>query len=160
MEKHLTANCGMTPQYKATKRYQELHRRLGLCVSCSRKVKTGMVRCRVCLAKTREQWMTRHSLFCAECRKLLKPEERWRGKRFHKLGAEKRQSRRYPQIHRSAALAYRAVVNRCVKELGGVPVLLDFFSVFVSCSINHFCNQLWCIELSETHLRYHHCLPD
>jgi len=110
VKKHLTANCGMTPQYKATKRYQELHRRLGLCVSCSRKVKTGMVRCRVCLAKTREQWMTRHSLFCAECRKLIKPEERRRGNRFHKLCGQKRRA----QVHRAATLAYR----RRHRELG------------------------------------------
>ncbi len=107
MEKHLTANCGMTPQYKATKRYQERHRRLGLCTSCSRKAKTGSFQCRVCIAKAKEQWRVSHPLFCAECRKLIKPEERWRGKRFHKLYAEKRQSRRYPQIHRSAAIAYQ-----------------------------------------------------
>jgi len=106
VEKHLTANCGMTPQYKATKRYQELHRRLGLCVSCSRKVKTGMVRCRVCLAKAREQWMASHPLFCPECRKLIEPKERHGGKRFHKQCSQKRRLRMYPQQHRSAVHAY------------------------------------------------------
>jgi len=96
----------MTPQYKSTKRYQERHRRLGLCVSCSRKAKTGMLRCRVCLERTRLWRMARHPLFCGECKKLIKPEDR-NGRKFHKLCAEKRQSRRYPQIHRSAALAYQ-----------------------------------------------------
>ncbi len=96
----------MTPHHKASKRYRERHKRLGLCVSCSRKVKTGMVRCRVCLAKTREQWMTRHSLFCAECRKLIKPEER-HGEKFHKLCAQRRRARIYPQRHRLAVLAYQ-----------------------------------------------------
>ncbi len=96
----------MTPHHEAIKRYRERHRRLGLCTSCSRKAKTGSLQCRVCLAKTREQWMTRHSLFCAECRKLIKPEERWRGNRFHKLCGQKRRAR-YPQQHRAATLAYQ-----------------------------------------------------
>ncbi len=64
----------MTPQYKATKRYQERHRRLGLCVSCSRKAKTGMLQCRVCLARMRNRWMARHPKFCPECGKLIKPD--------------------------------------------------------------------------------------
>ena len=97
----------MTPQYKATKRYQERHRRLGLCASCSRKAKTGMMRCRVCLAKAREQWRASHPLFCAECRKLIKPDERHSGKSFHKLCGQKRRARMYPQRHRLAVLAYQ-----------------------------------------------------
>ncbi len=96
----------MTPQYKATKRYRERHRRLGLCVSCSRKAKTGMLQCRVCLARTREQWMARHPKFCPECKKLIQPEDRNRN-RLHRLCAEKRRARWYPPIHRSAALAYQ-----------------------------------------------------
>ncbi len=93
----------MTPHHKANKRYRERHRRLGLCASCSRKAKTGSFQCRVCIAKAREQWRASHPLFCAECRKLIKPEERWRGKRFHKLCGQKRRA----QVHRAAALAYR-----------------------------------------------------
>ncbi len=97
----------MTPQYKSTKRYQERHRRLGLCVSCSRKAKTGMLRCQVCLARAREQKMAQHPKFCPECRKLIKPEERHNGKRFHKLCAQRRMARMYPQRHRLAVLAYQ-----------------------------------------------------
>ncbi len=101
------ANCGMTPHYKATKRYQERHRRLGPCVSCSRKAKTGMLECRVCLARTRELWMARHPKFCRECGKLIKPEERHIGKKFHKLCAQRRMARMYPQQHRLAVLTYQ-----------------------------------------------------
>ncbi len=97
----------MTPQYKAIKRYQERHRRLGLCVSCRRKAKTGMLRCQVCLARAREQSMARHPMFCLECGKLVKPEERHGGKRFHKLCAQRRRARRAPLTHRSAVLAYQ-----------------------------------------------------
>jgi len=91
---------------KRAKGYQERHRKLGLCVSCSRKAKAGMVNCGVCLAKAREQWRASHPLFCAECRKLIKSEERWHGNRFHKLCGQKRRAR-YPQQHRSAAIAYQ-----------------------------------------------------
>ncbi len=96
----------MTPQHKATKRYQERHRRLGLCVSCRRKAKTGMLQCQVCLARAREQMMAQHPMFCPECKKLIKPEERHRGKRVHKLCAQRRRARIYPQRHRLAVLAY------------------------------------------------------
>ncbi len=50
--------------------------------------------------------MERHPLFCGECKKLIKPKDR-NGRKFHKLSAEKRQSIWYPQIHKSAALAYQ-----------------------------------------------------
>ena len=93
-------------QLDINKKYRERHKRLGLCVSCSRKAKAGMVQCRGCLAKAREQWRASHPLFCAEGRKLVKSEERWRGNRFHKLCGQKRRAR-YPQQHRSASLAYR-----------------------------------------------------
>jgi len=96
----------MTPQHKATKRYQERHRRLGLCTSCSRKAKTGTLQCQVCLARTRELSMVRHPMFCPECKKLIKPEERHSGKRVHKLCAQRRKARIYPQRHRLAVLAY------------------------------------------------------
>jgi len=87
------------------KRYKE-HKRLGICVSCSRKAKTGLLYCQFCLARIRKWRITRHPLFCGECKKLIQPEDRNR-KRFHKLCAEKRQSRRYPQQHRAAAVAYQ-----------------------------------------------------
>ncbi len=91
---------------KRAKGYQERHRKLGLCLQCSRKPKAGLLYCQVCLARMRERKMLRHPLFCPECKKLIRPEDR-NGRIFHKLCAEKRQSRRYPQIHRSAAIAYQ-----------------------------------------------------
>ncbi len=91
---------------KRAKGYQERHRKLGLCLQCSRKPAPGFVSCRVCLEREREMRMERRPLFCGECKKLIKPEDR-NGRKFHKLCAEKRQSRRYPQIHRSASLAYQ-----------------------------------------------------
>jgi len=94
------------PMSEASKRYQERHKRLGICVRCNRKATTGFVTCRVCLERTRKWRMERHPLFCLECRKLIKPEERWRGNRFHKLCGQKRRAR-YPQQHRATALAYR-----------------------------------------------------
>ncbi len=91
---------------KRAKGYQERHRKLRLCVSCSRKPKAGLLYCQVCLARMRERKMLRRPLFCPECKKLIRPEDR-NGRKFHKLCAEKRQSSWYPQIHRSAALAYQ-----------------------------------------------------
>ncbi len=88
------------------KRYKE-HKRLGICASCSRKAKTGFIYCLVCQARIREQMMVRHPKFCPECWKLIKPEERTDGKRFHKLCAQRRRARIYPQRHRLAALAYQ-----------------------------------------------------
>jgi len=101
-------------QLEINKKYRERHKRLGLCPSCSRKAKAGMVHCRVCLAKAREQWMASHPLFCAECRKLVKSEERWHGNRFHKLCGQKRRARKYLLTHRLASLAYQ----RRHRELG------------------------------------------
>ena len=94
-------------QDSGIKRYRERHRRLGLCTSCSRKAKTGSLQCRVCLARARQQWRASHPLFCAECRKLIKPEERRHGNRFHKLCAQKRKARTYPRVHTSAVIAYQ-----------------------------------------------------
>jgi len=102
------------PQPERNKRYQERHRRLGLCPLCSRKAKAGMVHCEVCLRRTRERWKIHHPLFCEECEKLIKPEERRNGKRFHKRCAEKRRATKYPQQHRLASLAYQ----RRHRELG------------------------------------------
>jgi hypothetical protein len=94
----------MKPLPNAYRRYRERHIMAGLCVECSRKPATGLLDCRVCLEKLRERRMARHPKSCPECRKLIKPEERHIGKRFHKLCVQKR---RYPQQHRSAALAYQ-----------------------------------------------------
>ncbi len=94
------------PMSEGSKRYQERHRKLGLCLQCSRKAKAGLLYCQFCLARMRERRMVQRPLFCPECKKLIRPEERNR-KRFHELCAEKRQARRYPQIHRSAVIAYQ-----------------------------------------------------
>ncbi len=97
----------MKPILSAYKRYRARHIKAGLCVQCSRRAAKGLLHCRVCLAKTREQSMARHPKFCPECRKLIKPEERRRGNRFHKLCAQRRRARMYPQRHRLAVLAYQ-----------------------------------------------------
>ncbi len=95
------------PESEATKRFGARHRRLGLCVNCSRKAKTGMLHCQVCLTRMRKWRMTRYPLFCPECRKLIKPNERHSGKGFHKRCSQKRRLRTYPQQHRTAAIAYQ-----------------------------------------------------
>ena len=92
---------------QAIKQYQERHKQLGLCIRCNRKAKTGMLHCQVCLTRMRKWKMTRHPLFCPECRKLIKPKERHGGKRFHKRCSQKRRLRTYPQQHRTAAIAYQ-----------------------------------------------------
>ncbi len=97
----------MKPLSNAYRQFRERHIRLGLCVGCSRKAKTGMLHCQVCLTRMREWRMTRHPLYCAECGKLIKPEERHGGKRFHKRCSQKRGLRMYPQQHRTAAIAYQ-----------------------------------------------------
>ncbi len=96
----------MKPVLSAYQRYKARHIKLGLCVQCSRKPKPGLFSCRVCLVREHKLRMARNPLFCGECKKLIQPVDRNR-RRFHKLCAEKRQSRRYPQIHRSAVLAYQ-----------------------------------------------------
>ncbi len=97
----------MKPIPSASQRYKARHIKLGLCVQCSRKPKPGLLLCRVCLERDRKQRMERHPLFCLECGKLIKPEERHGGKRFHKLCGQKRRARTYPQQHRLAVLAYQ-----------------------------------------------------
>ncbi len=97
------------------------HKRLGLCVHCSRKAATGSFTCRVCLEKERKLRMARNPLFCGECKKLIQPEDRNRN-RFHKQCAEKRRARWYPPIHRSASLAYQerhrklGLCSRCPRK--------------------------------------------
>jgi hypothetical protein len=94
----------MKPIPSAYKRYRERCIMEGLCVECSRKPETGLLRCRVCLERKQKLRMARHPKFCPECRKLIKPEERHAGRKLHKLCV---QNRRYPQQHRSAAIAYQ-----------------------------------------------------
>ncbi len=100
----------MKPIPNAYKRYRARHMRhikAGLCVQCSRKPERGLLRCRVCRERERKLRMERHPLFCPECWKLIKPEERYIGNRFHKLCAQKRRTRRAHLTHRSAVLAYQ-----------------------------------------------------
>ncbi len=96
----------MKPLSNAYRRFRERHKQLGLCVHCSRKAKTGMVLCQVCLTGMRKWRMTRYPLFCLECKKLIRPEDRT-GRSFHKRCAQKRSVRLYPQQHRSAVIAYQ-----------------------------------------------------
>jgi len=96
----------MKPIPSDYQRYKARHIKAGLCVKCSRKPKPGLLHCRVCLERERKRRMERHPLFCLECRKLIKPEERHGGKRFHKLCAQRRMAR-YPQRHRLSVLAYQ-----------------------------------------------------
>ena len=97
----------MKPILSAYQRYKVRHIKAGLCVQCSRKPERGLLRCRVCRERERKLRMERHPLFCLECRKLIRPEERHRGKRVHKLCAQRRRARTCPQQHRLAVLAYR-----------------------------------------------------
>jgi hypothetical protein len=97
----------MKPIPSAYRRYRERHIMAGLCVQCSRKPATGLLHCQVCLEKMREGRMARHPQLCPECGKLIKPEERHGGKRFHKLCAQRRRARMYPQQHRLAVLSYQ-----------------------------------------------------
>ncbi len=99
----------MKPVHNAYKRYRARrmrHIKAGLCVKCSRKPKLGLLHCRVCLESIRKQHMERHPLFCLECRKLIRPEERT-GRSIHKRCAQRRMARTYPQQHKLAVLAYR-----------------------------------------------------
>jgi len=50
--------------------------------------------------------MARHPLFCTECGKEIKREEKIR-RRFHKMCAQTRRARTYPLVHRAAVIAYQ-----------------------------------------------------
>ncbi len=103
--KHIKARN--LPKSQVNKRYQKRGRRRGLCVWCSRKASKGKTYCEKCIARRWERWRALHPLFCAECGKLVKPEERYSGNRFHKLCAQRRRARRAPLVHRSAVFAYQ-----------------------------------------------------
>ncbi len=94
------------PQLEINKKYRERHKRLGLCPLCSRKAKAGMVHCGECLRRKRQQWRLQRSVYCPECSKPLKPDERIGG-RLHRLCAQKRRARMYPLVHRAAVIAYQ-----------------------------------------------------
>ncbi len=96
----------MKPVLSAYQRYKTRHIRLGLCIRCSRKPKPGLLHCRVCLERTRKWHMERQPLFCLECRKLIRPEERT-GRRIHKKCVQKRIARMQRLTHRRSALAYQ-----------------------------------------------------
>ncbi len=87
------------------KLYKE-HKRLGICVRCSRKAKTGFICCLVCLERERKRRMARNPLFCLECRKLIRPEERT-GRSIHKKCSPKRIARMHRLTTRRAVLAYQ-----------------------------------------------------
>ncbi len=96
----------MKPVPNAYKRYRAWHIKAGLCVQCSRKPQPGLLLCRVCLERTRKWRMERHPLYCLECRKLIRPEERT-GRSIHKKCVQKRIARMHPPMHRRAVLAYQ-----------------------------------------------------
>ncbi len=96
----------MKPLPNAYQRYKARRIRRGLCIQCSRKPKPGLLRCRICLERERKRHMARHPLFCLECRKLIRPEERT-GRSIHKKCVQKRIARMHPPTHRRAVLAYQ-----------------------------------------------------
>ncbi len=96
----------MKPILSAYQRYKAHHIRLGLCVHCSRKPKPGLLFCQVCLERERKLRMARNPLFCLECRKLIRPEERT-GRSIHKKCVQKRIARMHRLTHQKAAHAYQ-----------------------------------------------------
>ncbi len=96
----------MKPIPNAYKRYRAQRIKAGLCVKCSRKPKPGLLHCRVCLERERKRHMERHPLYCLECRKLIRPEERT-GRSIHKKCVQKRIARMHRLTHRRAVLAYQ-----------------------------------------------------
>ncbi len=96
----------MKPILSAYQRYKVRHIKAGLCIQCSRKPKPGLLRCRICLERERKRHMARHPLFCLECRKLIRPEERT-GRSIHKKCVQKRRARMHRLTTRRAVLAYQ-----------------------------------------------------
>jgi len=96
----------MKPIPSDYQQYKARHIKAGLCVKCSRKPKPGLLHCRVCLERARKWRMERHPLFCLECRKLIRPEERT-GRSIHKKCVQKRIARMHRLTHQRAVLAYQ-----------------------------------------------------
>jgi len=88
-------------------RYMERLRLSGLCVRCGRKRNAGRWLCDACVQKRNERRRLSTPVYCRNCKKPIKSEERISGRIFHKKCAEKRQAKRYPEQHRAAALAYQ-----------------------------------------------------
>ena len=101
-------------RYEYSKRYKERKKLRGLCIDCGRKRNSGKLMCDSCMRKRNLRRMESQPLYCRECKKPIKSEERIRGRIFHKKCTEKRQARNYPEQHRAAALAYQ----RRHKEMG------------------------------------------
>jgi hypothetical protein len=96
----------MKPLPNAYQRYKARHIKAGLCVQCSRRATKDLLRCRVCRERARKRRMERHPLFCLECRKLIRPEERT-GRSIHKKCVQKRIARMHRLTHPRAVLAYQ-----------------------------------------------------
>ncbi len=100
--------------YEYNKRYNERRILRGLCIDCGQKRDGGKSRCDACVQKRNKRRKLSNPLYCRECKKPIKSEERIGGRSFHKKCTEKRQARNYPEQHRAAALAYQ----RRHKEMG------------------------------------------
>ena len=88
-------------------RYAKRLRLRGLCVRCGRKRNADRWMCDACVQKRNERRKLSNPVYCRECKKLIVSEERIRGRIFHKTCAEKRPAKKYPELHRAAALAYQ-----------------------------------------------------
>ena len=84
-------------------RYANRLRLRGLCVRCGRKRNADRWMCDDCVQKRNERRKLINPVYCRDCKKPIKSEERIGGRNFHKKCAEKK----YPQQHRAAALAYQ-----------------------------------------------------
>ncbi len=107
--------------YEYNKRYRERRKLRGLCIDCGRKKNSGKWRCDSCLRKMYRRRMELYPLYCGECKKIIRPEER-DGRSFHAHCAKKREARLYPPMHRLAALTYqrrhkeKGLCTRCPKK--------------------------------------------
>ena len=94
-------------RYEYSKRYKKRRRLRGLCVDCGRKRDSGKWMCDACMRKHNERRKLLNPVYCRDCKKPIKSEERLSGRSSHKRCAENRLARIYPEQHRSAALAYQ-----------------------------------------------------
>ena len=100
---------------EAIRRYRQRHKKLRLCVMCSNKAIADKNLCQACWKSAHLRYMSR-PLLCIKCKKPIPPEERARGRRYHKLCRLERKGEiqrkywrtgRYKETHRLAALAYQ-----------------------------------------------------
>ncbi len=114
MPPHHGPNCTINSEihispmtkYEYDKRYKKRRRLRGLCVDCGRKRNSGKWKCDACMRKRNLRRMELYPLYCGECKKIIRPEER-DGRSLHAHCAKKREARLYPPMHRLAALAYQ-----------------------------------------------------